>query len=171
MIMSALAKQIINNQHAIGPAVEEPIVEEPIVEEPDEEEPDEEPDGKILFTYDINEGIDPAVIEKLGYPSMEEIMKKPLEEIEAVLIKVAEYKARIGSKVSREQRINGQEAADAIRKENNIVSVSRERLFAKQKELERNKSSFFSDVSVDGAWGKGIKKKTSAASCIQNSKQ
>ena len=108
MIMSALVKQIMdNNQQAIGPAVEEPIIEEPIAEEPDEEETDEEePDGKKLFTYDINEGIDPAVIEKIGYPPLEEIIKKNLEEIITVLDKVAEYRAHIGSKVSREQRIN-----------------------------------------------------------------
>ena len=148
MIMRAVVKQIMdNNQQAIRPLVEEPAAEEPLVEEPDEEEPDEEePDGKLFYTYDINEGINPDVIETLGFSPMEEIMEMSPEEIEAVVDDVGAYKKTRSVAVRAAEKNHGKEAADAIRAESKMVSVYRDKLNARKRELERNKT------------GKGIKK-------------
>ena len=152
MIMRALVKQIVdNNQQAIRPDEEEPAAEGPLVEEPDEEEPDEEPDeeepdGKLFYTYDINEGINPAVIKTLGFPPMEEIMKMSSEEIEAVVDKVAAYKKTRGAAVRATEKNHGKEAADKLRADSKMVSVYRDKLNARKRELGKNKT------------GEGIKK-------------
>ena len=147
MIMRAVVKQIMdNNQQAIRPLVEEPAAG-PLVEEPDEEEPlVEEPDGKLFYTYDINEGINPATIKTLGFPPMEEIMEMSPEEIEAVLDKVGVYKKSRGRAVVSAQRTNGKEAGDKLRAESNMVSVYKDKLNVRKRELGKNKT------------GKGIKK-------------
>ena len=143
MIMRAVVKQIMdNNQQAIRPLVEGQLVEEPAAEEPDEEEPDR----KLLYTYDINEGINPDVIETLGFSPMEEIMKMSPEEIEVVVNDVGDYKKTRGTAVKAAEKNHGKEAADAIREESKMVSVYRDKLNARKRELERNKT------------GKGIKK-------------
>ena len=152
MIMGALVKQIMdNNQQAIGPLVEEPAAEGPLVEEPDEEPAAEgplveEPDGKLFYAYDINEGINPAVIKTLGFSPMEEIMKMSPEEIEAVVDKVGAYKKTRGAAVRVAEKNHGKEAGDAIRADSNMVSVYRDKLNARKRELRKNKT------------GKGIKK-------------
>ena len=148
MIMRAVVKQIMdNNQQAIRPLVEEPAAEGPLVEEPDEEEPDEEePDGKLFYMHDVNDGINPATLKTLGFPLMKEIMEMSPEEIEAVLDKVGVYKKSRGRAVVLAQRTNGKEAADVLRADSNMVSVYRDKLNARKRELEKNKT------------GKGIKK-------------
>ena len=152
MIMRALVKQIMdNNQQAIRPDEEEPAAEGPLVEEPDEEPAAEgplveEPDGKLFYTYDINEGINPATIKTLGFPPMEEIMKMSPEEIEAVVDDVGAYKKTRGVAVRAAEKSHGKEAGDAIRAESNMVSVYRDKLNARKRELGKNKT------------GEGIKK-------------
>ena len=163
MIMRAVVKQIMdNNQQAIrplveepaaegllveGPLVEEPDEEEPLVEEPDEEEPlVEEPDGKLFYAHDINDGINPATIKTLGFSSMEKIMKMSPEEIEVVVGDVGDYKKTRGVAVRVAEKNHGKEAADVLRAESKMVSVYRDKLNARKRELEKNKT------------GKGIKK-------------